>query len=585
VAAAGVLVVSFALVLLASRGSAAPAATSAAAASMSFTAGTLIIPMDTDTTGIHASFNQNLGMWKAYGLVYRLLQNGIPVNWGISETKTAITDADFTVGDVKDLRLGTDLGAWTYKGGPFIVDSADAAAARPIIAAWQAANANQPNVHVAQTGFDADVNVTLRSAPRIAEDAVNANIAIAYFNAAGIPDANGRPWTTASPNVLSQAQIAGGALFEQGAVCLRRKYDTFVTPHNGGYSYSLTDPTNLGTTAYAQLDAFVHDGGGWTALCHSILSNENAIADLTLNGSPAVKSLFKADLQGGEPGGFLTKTGFPKIVNTGGTWAVDPAHAGLPISQLVGTNNPQTLPGGSVQTWPAPGNPNAPTYWAHTERVASFTTTAGVQYDHIISGTYHDGTGQGKLTFIGGHSFSTSLPYAGNVQAPYLRAFYNSLFFNGAAVAKLDLTTSPGAFPQNGTGLLSVSIANTGGSVATDTRDVGLTLAPGFTYVSTASGPAPVVSGQTLVWGDSLGDVAGGETAATIRVSVDPSVSGTTGVKQLAAFHAAYGDVFGEGFTADVCRDLTVTPVPAPTLTKTTSTQGAVATGSPGRGR
>ena len=33
----------------------------------------LIIPMDT--------VYQNLGMWKAYGLVYRLLDNNIPINW------------------------------------------------------------------------------------------------------------------------------------------------------------------------------------------------------------------------------------------------------------------------------------------------------------------------------------------------------------------------------------------------------------------------------------------------------------------------------------------------------------------------
>src|SRR5262249_15497781 len=139
----------------------------------------------------------------------------------------------------------------------------------------------------------------------------------------------------------------------------------------------------------------------------------------------------------------LTKTGFPKIDNTGGTWKVNPDNTDLPIAQMVATTGAQVLPGGSVVTWPAPGFPNAPTYWERTEPIASFTDKNGVVHDQIISGTYHDGTGAGKLTFIGGHQFSTTLPYAGNVQGPYLRAFYNSLFFNGSAVAKLDLTTSP----------------------------------------------------------------------------------------------------------------------------------------------
>ncbi len=34
------------------------------------------------------TISQNVGMWKAYGLVYRLLQNGIRVGWAISDTKT-----------------------------------------------------------------------------------------------------------------------------------------------------------------------------------------------------------------------------------------------------------------------------------------------------------------------------------------------------------------------------------------------------------------------------------------------------------------------------------------------------------------
>ena len=305
-----------------------------AASPTTFAAGSLIIPMDADTSANHASFNQNLGMWKAYGLVYRLLQNGIPVRWGIKESKTAITEVDVSAASVRDKRTGTALGAWDYRGGPFIVDSADAARALPIITAWWAANGNQPNVHEALTGFDANVDVTMRSAPRIANEAINAGISIAYYNAAGIPDLNGNPWSTSSPNILDEAEIAAGGLFVPGTTCPQRRFDTFVTPHNSGYAYSLTDPTNIGTRTYAQLDAFVQDGGGWTALCHSILSNENNISDLTRNGSPAVKSLFKTSLVGGLPGGFLTTNGFPVIDNTGGTATINPTEADLPTAQM-----------------------------------------------------------------------------------------------------------------------------------------------------------------------------------------------------------------------------------------------------------
>src|SRR5262249_17922842 len=177
----------------------------------------------------------------------------------------------------------------------------------------------------------------------------------------------------------------------------------------------------------------------------------------------------------------------------------------LPLAQLVPTSSPQQLPGGSVQTWPSPGNPGAPTYWSTTERVAFFDT-AGVDHDQIINGTYHDGTGLGKITFIGGHSFSTSLPYSGNNDAPFLRAFYNGLFFNGSAVAKVDLAYQPTTYPQGGTGPLSVSIVNTGGSVARLVDNVSIKLAPGFTYVTTTFGPTPSVVGNTLTWIGGLGD-------------------------------------------------------------------------------
>jgi uncharacterized repeat protein (TIGR01451 family) len=544
----------------------------------SFPAGTLIIPMDTDTTGNHALFNQNLGMWKAYGLVYRLLDNGIPVHWAIAEGKTSTSDVDFSVSSVSDRRTGTALGSWSYRGGPFIIDSANVAAAMPIISAWWAARANLPNVHVAATSFSADVNVTLRSPPRIANEATNSGIAIAYYNAAGIPDLNGNPWSSTSPNILDQAEIAGGALFKTGSTCLERAFDTFVTPHNGGYSYSLIDPTNLGTRTYAQLDTFVNQGGGWTAMCHSILSNENNIANLTLSGSPAVKALFRTSALGGVPGGLLTTTGFSRISNTGGAWTVTPEGAGLPVGQSVPTTVAPALPGGSVQTWPAPGNPGAPTYYATTERVGYFDTPT-VDHDLLIAGTYHNGTGLGKITYIGGHTYSTAVPFSGNNEAPYLRAFYNSLFFNGSAVAKLDLSLSSSSFPQNGSGSLTLSLTNTGGSVATNVSNASIVLKPGFTYLSSVSGPAPVVSGQTLSW-PSLGNVAGGSTAVAVQVGVDTSISGTVGRKQIATYHAEYGDVFGESFTANLCRDIEIRPAPGPSLTKTPATQGPVAEGS-----
>jgi hypothetical protein len=560
---------------------ASPDAAPAAPATTSFATGSLIIPMDTDATGNHASYNQNSGMWKAYGLLYRLLQNDIPVHWAIKNPNKIYNDVDFTVTSVSDKRTSTALGQWDYRGGPFIIDSAYAAAASPIIATWWAANSNLPNVHVAGASFTADVNIILRHAPIIANEEINGSISFAYYNAAGIPDLNGNTWSSSSPNVLGETEIANGGLFQTG-ICLQRKFDTFVTPHNTGYDISLTDPTNLGTRTYSQLDTFVHQGGGWTALCHSLSSNDTNIANLTLNGNAAVKAMFKTSLPGGKPGGFLTQTGFPfdpaapfdagpGAPNVGGVWTVNPASAGLPVAQAVPNTQTQALPGGSVQTWPTSGSgvPKAPTYWPNqTELVAYFANTPN--NDHILNGVYHDGTGFGKLTYIGGHSFAVSTPYSTNMEAPYLRMFYNSLFFNGNAVAKLDVVYNPPKFVQYLTPVLDVSLKNTGASTAINPQGVTITLEPGFTYATTTFGPLPVVtvvSGKTvLTWdsslGNALGDVPGDAIAVTVQLNVGSSISSTTGFKSFGTIHSQYGDVFGEAFTVDVCRDIEVVNIP-----------------------
>lgn len=124
---AGALLLAVSLISISSFSGAATAGTPT-----NFSSGSLIIPMDTDTSGNHASYNQNLGMWKAYGLVYRLLQNGVPVSWAIRQNKTSASEIDFTVSSVKDLRTNTALSSWDYRGGAFVVDSAQVAKAQPI---------------------------------------------------------------------------------------------------------------------------------------------------------------------------------------------------------------------------------------------------------------------------------------------------------------------------------------------------------------------------------------------------------------------------------------------------------------------
>ena len=576
----------------------APCARDASLNCTTFAANSLIIPMDTTY--------QNFGMFKAYGLVYTLLKNNVPVSWAIWPNQTspwvppAARTTDIILASGTDLKTGNALTTgfpnYNYAGGPFVIASADAAAATAVINSWWTAQGGSlPAVHKATASFEAVVNIKLTHAPLIASEQINASIAAAYFNAAGIPDSTGNAWKTTScystafppvqtasppscnPDIFNEQRIANGDLFLANS-CEVRKYDVFVTPHNSGYSYSLTDPTNLGTKTYANLDNFVNQGGGWVALCHSILSNENFIYDLLANGNPTVKALFKYIQDGNTvPSGFLTTSGFPSIANGGGTYSFE--HPELPIGQVVPTPGiAQSLPGGSVQTW----NHSLVTYLNGVERISYFQGS-GVQYDHSVNGVYHGGAGRGKLTFIGGHSFSTTLPYSSNATGPYVRMFLDALFFNGAAVTKVTLTPSTTSVPQ-GYSTLTLAIKNTGSSDAnvTVTQPLEVTLPPGVTYLGT-SGAAPdsapaagssagsgcPAGGCVVHWNPGF-SIPANSTYATVSIAVNYATSGSVNTVGLLA--VSYGDPFSESFVARDCVQVTVAPTAGVAITKTLQT-------------
>ena len=232
------------------------------AAPISFPAGSLIIPMDTDGNG------QDLGMLRAYGLVYDLLKNNVPVQWVIDPLKGA-NGNDFTIGSGGNTLVSSRSGAIIalprpYRGGPFVIASADAAAALPIIQAWQATSGDNTEVHQLTSGaFSANVARVLLKAPRIAI-LLDGNQQIAFndLNAAGIPDALGNSWSASSPDVLSESAVAGptatdhsdGALFHASSGLPR--YCFMIAMH---YNASpLTSEVAAETRSWLNNDANAH---------------------------------------------------------------------------------------------------------------------------------------------------------------------------------------------------------------------------------------------------------------------------------------------------------------------------------------
>src|ERR1043165_9663056 len=94
------------------------AAIARTASADTFAPGSLIVPMDTTY--------QDDGTLKAFGLVYRMLANGVPGQWVI-RTGKAHLGVDFTA-DAVDVRTNATIQGHGYRGGPFVIAAPDATA-------------------------------------------------------------------------------------------------------------------------------------------------------------------------------------------------------------------------------------------------------------------------------------------------------------------------------------------------------------------------------------------------------------------------------------------------------------------------
>lgn len=489
-------------------------------ATENFAPNTLIIPME--------EAYQNNGMWLAYGLVYRLLLNGIPVKWAIQPGK-AYNGTDF-IASAQDLQSGSPISSHAYTGGPFIIDSAFYTQALPIVTAWQAANPNT-KVHRATAAFTAPIASTMSRAPRIAIEDNNSSIMIGYLNAAKIPDSNGNTWSSASPGVLTNTEVTNGAFFgfNKTDPCRKLVFDIYLSPHTSDGDWT---PTNC-----AELNLFLRTGGFLHATCHSIGSIENIC------------------------GPFLTTSGFTSFGNKGddGTFTVDVPD--YPSAQAVPTSGKvQKLPGGSEQSWLH----TSVTYRPSTQVLAHFLDN-GTQYDFMVGGSYKGGTGAGKIVYEGGHQYSTSIPYSNNEDGPYLRFVLDSVFFS-VTKPNIVLNAVPRNIPSGVASTVTFLLVNTGGGVATG-ASASVTLAPWAIYNLDATIAPSSIVGQTLNWNaTALAGNTGPGTILSFTAQVTPPA---TGEQSAATYTSSYGDEFDETYSINYCASVNATPGAAPSVVKT----------------
>lgn len=229
----------------------------AAALERTFPAGSLIIPMDQSY--------QSQGMYQAYGLLFNLLREGVPVHWVIDPKKVWHDAPCNAAGDLcawdcaeegsgmkcayptgsPDFYTGAQVlwgnpsvGAMIqnhgYRGGPFVIDAMYRDKALGIVNAWNDKNLWPQNpwanrtvfqvvtVHEVSAPFNADSKKELLAAPTIAVFADgNEDIATNYLRTAGIKQSNGMEFPaakcgagtcgpgTANPDMLTVPSIMG----------------------------------------------------------------------------------------------------------------------------------------------------------------------------------------------------------------------------------------------------------------------------------------------------------------------------------------------------------------------------------------
>jgi MYXO-CTERM domain-containing protein/uncharacterized repeat protein (TIGR01451 family) len=474
------------------------------ASAQDFEAGALIIPMDVDY--------QDMGMLEAFGLVYELLRNDVPVDWVIEADKTFM-GVDF-IASAQDVQTQAVIVDHGYRGGPWVIEAANVAAAMPIVDAWQQAHPNTA-VHVATAPFSGDVAHRLVVAPTIAMVADgNQKIARKYMQAAGIPDSAGSlAWADDSPDMLDIDELMGptsevhrdGALFDEEGDPV---YCQLMSMH-----WSVNDAV-ANPEVVAEVREYLQHPTHFFAECQAVNAFENLDPHgyfLTDNGfeigdRPNAYDFFQVATPYGQLDG--------EFESVGGS---EPAYS-LPIGDSYKAEDivmitEQGTPVGENDVWMTgfidgicPGNATL-----YPDQIDAGFADADLRSACLSAG---------KVSYLGGHEYKTALPISANPDSQGARLFLNSLFEAPCATAEglpqVVVEAGAPAVTMDPLIVFTVDFANEQGVTALDAvlSDV---LPPGATFVEASDGG--VLDGDTVSWQlGNLGQFESGSVSVTVML-------------------------------------------------------------------
>ena len=468
---------------------------------VTFQTGSLIIPMDTTY--------QNTGMIQVYGLVDRLLRAGVPISWCIVDGKVVTNaangtfTADFTA-SARDFQNNAVIANYAYRGGPFVIDSSNAAAAMPIVTAFQGTWPNT-KVHVATAAFNATESIKLTVSPSISvlRDGGEA-IAYDYLNSADIRDAANAVWSNASSGAILTTAAAGPS----------------NTNHQDG---ALFRPSGL--PAFCEMMAMHYDPD---ASVNEVSQEVISYMQYPTHFNAECRAIGTVETTG--MARLLTTNGIvnPSTVAFGNLSNLAYTSSSLPYAQQDG---PLTVEGGVIY---AIQLANGSQYYDNDIVMVRQAGQPVGNSDVWMTGFAFGAcpvTGcqgqvpRGQVTFLGGHQYDNSQPMTTHPSTQGLRLWLNSLFHTPCATVEgqpvISLTKTAPPSVTNGTVTFTIAYKNSGygaalGAVLTDK------LPNGATFVSASNGG--VNNAGTVTW--NLGDLAPGA-SGQVTVTVTLGAAGT----------------------------------------------------------